>query len=214
MRAHRIRDTAVARASDDFYPRDNASSHPHVAACAFNSVFLAGLVQPDWDMFHSRHPAAMLHATARAVSGGAVYVSDYPGNHDFDLLHRLVLEDGTVLRALLPGRPTRDCLFLDVLRDNASLLKVGHPLLGRLLTHLQRHACLASCIALQQGWQASGFDECTGLCSSSCPCYACQVPQGIYTASLHTVTYCASNAHSAKNWMGAASFMPSRPASH
>ena len=82
----RFRDTAVARASDDFYPREEASSSPHVGACAFNSVFLSALVQPDWDMFHSQHPAAELHALARAVSGGPVYVSDYPGKHDFDLL--------------------------------------------------------------------------------------------------------------------------------
>ena len=119
-----MRDTAVVRASDDFYPRNEASSHPHVAACAFNSVFLGALAQPDWDMFHSKHPAAELHATARAVSGGAVYVSDYPGQHGFDVLRKLVLPDGSTLRALNPGRPTRDSLFDDVLRDNRSLLKV------------------------------------------------------------------------------------------
>ena len=78
----------MARASDDFYPREAASSHPHVGACAFNSVFLSALVQPDWDMFHSQHPAAELHALARAVSGGPVYVSDFPGKHDFDVLRR------------------------------------------------------------------------------------------------------------------------------
>lgn len=60
----------------------------------------------------------------RAVSGGAVYVSDKPGEHDFELLKRLVLPDGSVLRALLPGRPTRDTLFSDVLRDGTSVLKV------------------------------------------------------------------------------------------
>ncbi len=42
----------MARASDDFYPRDPASSTPHVSACAFLSFFLSPLVQPDWDMFH------------------------------------------------------------------------------------------------------------------------------------------------------------------
>lgn len=54
-----------------------------------------------------------------------MYVSDKPGEHDFALLHSLVLPDGSVLRASLPGRPTRDCLFVDVLRDGKSLLKVG-----------------------------------------------------------------------------------------
>ena len=53
-----------------------------------------------------------------------MYVSDKPGQHDFGILKQLVLSDGSVLRGLLPGRPTLDCLFLDPLRDNQSLLKV------------------------------------------------------------------------------------------
>lgn len=137
---YRWTDTAVARASDDFYPRDPASITPHISACAFLSVFLSPLVQPDWDMFHSQHPAAQLHATARVLSGGSIYVSDYPGKHDFDILKRLVLSDGTILRPQLPGRPTHDCLFRDPLRDAKSLLKVwntnGHSgLVG--VFHLQ-----------------------------------------------------------------------------
>ena len=50
--------------------------------------------------------------------------SDKPGNHNFDLLRKLVLPDGSVLRARLPGRPTRDCLFADPARDGTSLLKI------------------------------------------------------------------------------------------
>ncbi|CAL8470414.1 g9956 [Coccomyxa elongata] len=121
---YRMRDTAVVRVSDDFYPRNPASSYPHIAACAYNGFFLSAIAHPDWDMFHSKHPAAEAHAAARAVSGAAVYVSDYPGQHDFDLLKRLVLPGGGVLRASLPGRPTADCIFTDVLRDGMSVLKV------------------------------------------------------------------------------------------
>ena len=84
-------------------------------------------------MFHSKHPAALLHATARAVSGGAVYVSDKPKQHDFALLKRLVLPGGNVLRAKLPARPTKDVLFLDVLKDNKTLLKVCCPCVGQLV---------------------------------------------------------------------------------
>ena len=65
-----------------------------------------------------------MHAAARAISGGSVYVSDFPGIHDYDILRQLVLPDGTILRGLLPGRPTRRCLFSDVLRNNQSLLTV------------------------------------------------------------------------------------------
>ncbi|KAM7263806.1 hypothetical protein ACFE04_001489 [Oxalis oulophora] len=57
-------------------------------------------------------------------SGCAIYVSDKPGNHNFELLRKLVLPDGSVLRAKLPGRPTRDCLFADPARDGTSLLKM------------------------------------------------------------------------------------------
>jgi len=121
---YRFLDSAVARACDDFYPLDVASHTTHIANSAFNSVFLGALVQPDWDMFQSEHPANLLHAAARAVSGGAVYVSDKPGRHDFDLLRRLVLPDGCVLRANLPGRPTVDTVFCDVMRDGKTLLKV------------------------------------------------------------------------------------------
>ncbi|KAI7728561.1 hypothetical protein M8C21_001079 [Ambrosia artemisiifolia] len=116
--------TAVVRASDDFYPRDPVSHTIHIASVAYNSVFLGEFMQPDWDMFHSLHPAAEYHASARAISGGPIYVSDAPGKHNFDLLKKLVLPDGSVLRARLPGRPTKDCLFADPTRDGVSMLKI------------------------------------------------------------------------------------------
>ncbi|KAJ8753120.1 hypothetical protein K2173_017672 [Erythroxylum novogranatense] len=116
--------TGMVRASDDFFPRDPVSHTIHITAVAYNSVFLGEFMQPDWDMFHSVHPAAEYHASARAISGGPVYVSDAPGKHNFELLKKLVLPDGSILRALLPGRPTRDSLFNDPARDGASLLKI------------------------------------------------------------------------------------------
>jgi len=116
--------TAVVRASDDFYPRDPASHTIHVSSVAYNSLFLGEFMQPDWDMFHSLHPAAEYHGAARAVGGCPIYVSDKPGHHNFELLKKLVLPDGSVLRARLPGRPTRDSLFVDPARDGVSLLKI------------------------------------------------------------------------------------------
>ncbi|KAG2609744.1 probable galactinol--sucrose galactosyltransferase 6 [Panicum virgatum] len=116
--------TAVVRASDDFFPRDPVSHTIHIAAVAYNSVFLGEFMLPDWDMFHSLHLAGEYHGSARAISGGPVYVSDAPGKHDFELLKKIVLPDGSVLRARLPGRPTKDCLFTDPARDGVSLLKI------------------------------------------------------------------------------------------
>jgi len=44
--------TAVIRASDDFWPKDPASHTIHIASVAYNTLFLAEFMQPDWDMFH------------------------------------------------------------------------------------------------------------------------------------------------------------------
>ncbi|KAJ6863892.1 hypothetical protein NC651_034645 [Populus alba x Populus x berolinensis] len=116
--------SAITRASDDYYPKNPATQTLHIAAVAFNSIFLGEVVVPDWDMFYSLHEAAEFHAIARAVGGCPVYVSDKPGEHDHKILKRLVLPDGSVLRAIYPGRPSRDCLFIDPVMDGKSLLKI------------------------------------------------------------------------------------------
>ncbi|KAL5710107.1 galactinol--sucrose galactosyltransferase [Ranunculus cassubicifolius] len=116
--------SAITRASDDYWPNDPKTQSLHIAAVAFNSIFLGEFVVPDWDMFYSNHYAAEFHAAARAVGGCGIYVSDKPGSHDFKLLKRLVLPDGSVLRARYPGRPSQDCLFTDPVMDGRSLLKI------------------------------------------------------------------------------------------
>jgi raffinose synthase len=86
--------TAVVRASDDFFPRDPASHTIHIAAVAYNSVFLGEFMLPDWDMFHSLHPAGEYHGSARAISGGPVYVrlrSIHPPSLIFSIVHAYVL---------------------------------------------------------------------------------------------------------------------------
>jgi calcineurin-like phosphoesterase family protein len=75
-------ETPLTRASDDFYPKDIPAQFVHIVSCAFNSAYLGEIATTDWDMFHSKHPYASIHAAARAISGGPVYVSDIPGNHD------------------------------------------------------------------------------------------------------------------------------------
>ncbi|TXG50815.1 hypothetical protein EZV62_023339 [Acer yangbiense] len=126
--------SAVARASEDFMPREPTFQTLHIASVSFNSLLLGEIVVPDWDMFQnlnivlsslqSKHETAEFHAAARALGGCAVYVSDKPGVHDFKILKKLVLSDGSILRARYAGRPTRDCLFKDPVMDGKSLLKI------------------------------------------------------------------------------------------
>ncbi|CAK9143946.1 unnamed protein product [Ilex paraguariensis] len=116
--------SATARASEDFMPNEPTFQTLHIASVAFNSLLLGEIVVPDWDMFHSNHTTAEFHGAARALGGCAVYVSDKPGKHDFKILRKLVLPDGSILRARYAGRPTRDCLFKDSVMDGKSLLKI------------------------------------------------------------------------------------------
>lgn len=122
---YHLQHSNIARVGEDFYPLQAASNTAHIANAAFCTLFVGAIAFPDWDMFQSVHGAAALHAAARVVSGGMVYVSDRVGEHDFELLRRLVLPDGSVLRCLLPGRPTADCLFQDVSRNKRTVLKVS-----------------------------------------------------------------------------------------
>ncbi len=106
--------TTLIRTSTDFWPLRPETHGLHLYTNAQVGVWFGQFMQPDWDMFQSAHAMGSFHAAGRAVSGGPVYVSDKPDAHDFKLLKKLVLSDGSLLRADNVGRPTRDCLFADV----------------------------------------------------------------------------------------------------
>lgn len=80
----------LVRNSDDFFP-EIPTSHPwHIFVNAYNALLTQHLnVIPDWDMFQTVHEYSGFHAAARCVSGGPIYVTDVPGQHDFDLLGQM-----------------------------------------------------------------------------------------------------------------------------
>ncbi len=113
--------STLMRTSVDFWPKRHESHGQHLYCNAQMGLWFGEFMLPDWDMFQSAHEMGAFHAAARAVCGGPVYVSDTPDAHDFGLLRKLVLSDGSVLRADRPGRPTLDCLFADVTKDSVPL---------------------------------------------------------------------------------------------
>ncbi|KAI9087532.1 hypothetical protein K1719_030402 [Acacia pycnantha] len=123
---------SLGRVGDDFWCIDPAGDPNgtywlqgcHMVHCAYNSLWMGNFIHPDWDMFQSDHPCAEFHAASRAISGGPVYVSDSVGRHNFKLLNKLVLPDGTILRCEHYALPTRDCLFQDPLHDAKTMLKI------------------------------------------------------------------------------------------
>ncbi|KAI9082504.1 hypothetical protein K1719_035373 [Acacia pycnantha] len=123
---------SLARVGDDFWFQD-PNGDPmgafwlqglHMVHCAYNSMWMGQMVQPDWDMFQSDHVCAKFHAGSRAICGGPIYLSDSVGSHDFDLIKKLVYPDGTVPKCIHFPLPTRDCLFKNPLFDQQTVLKI------------------------------------------------------------------------------------------
>ncbi|KAL9273204.1 Galactinol--sucrose galactosyltransferase-like protein [Drosera capensis] len=123
---------SLGRVGDDFWCTDpNGDPNGtfwlqgcHMVHCAYNSLWMGNFIHPDWDMFQSTHPCAEFHAASRAISGGPIYVSDCVGQHNFPLLKKIVLPDGTLLRCQYYALPTRDRLFDDPLHDGKTMLKI------------------------------------------------------------------------------------------
>jgi raffinose synthase len=113
--------STLTRTSIDFFPRRPESHSAHLYANAHVGLWFGQFMQPDWDMFQSGHEWGAFHAAGRALSGGPVYVSDKPGEHDVTLLRKLVCSDGSVLRGDGPGLPTLDTLCVDPTRESVPL---------------------------------------------------------------------------------------------
>ena len=113
----------VWRNSQDYLPRTpNPVQQRHLVLNAFNALWSSGITIPDWDMFQTHGPMPEFHAAARALSGGPVYVSDRPGEQRFEILRRLALADGRVLRADHPALPLARTLFEDPTKADRPLL--------------------------------------------------------------------------------------------
>ena len=110
---YHLRSANVWRSSQDFFPAEPKTFAEHIFNNALNAVWVQNFALPDWDMFQSSHPAGAFHAAARAISGGPIYVSDKPESHDFDVLAKLTISGGRILRCQQPALPALDSIFED-----------------------------------------------------------------------------------------------------
>jgi len=110
-------DTNLMRNSCDFNPNLAKGEDKHIYYNSINNLWTSEFCYPDWDMFETGYHSGEMHAAARAISGGPVYVTDKPEEHNIDILKKLVLSDGTVPRPVNPALPTRDSIFIDPFKD-------------------------------------------------------------------------------------------------
>ncbi|HEU5057587.1 MAG TPA: Sip1-related alpha-galactosidase [Kofleriaceae bacterium] len=104
---------AVARNSDDYIPGDRRIGCEHLLQNAYNALWTSAFAWPDWDMFQSHDPDGLVHAIARAMSGGPIYITDEPGREDLAVLRPLADAAGRLYRLDGPGMVTRDLLYRD-----------------------------------------------------------------------------------------------------
>lgn len=115
--AYRWSGPSVSRISHDYAPGDEDKAKKQIIDLVYNALWFSQLAYPDYDMFQSHDPCALAHAISRAISGGPIYLTDNLEKSDTDLIKRLCLEDGRILRPDEPALPTRDCLFRDPYRE-------------------------------------------------------------------------------------------------
>ncbi|KAM5355010.1 hypothetical protein ACJ41O_001656 [Fusarium nematophilum] len=81
----------IFRNSDDFFPEIPSSHAWHIWTNAHNTLFTQHLnAVLDWDMFQSRQEYGPAHAASRCLSGGPIFFTDVPGDHDLELLDQMV----------------------------------------------------------------------------------------------------------------------------
>ena len=116
----------MVRNSDDFFP-GIPSSHPwHIFVNAHNSLLTCHLnILPDWDMFQTSHPYSGFHAAGRCVSGGPIYITDEPGQHNTSLINEMTARTTKgktiILRPPMIGRT----MEVYTAYEEERLLKVG-----------------------------------------------------------------------------------------
>jgi raffinose synthase len=118
--------SGVTRTSIDYFPERPESHAMHVLTNVHTSLWMGEFILPDWDMFQSGNTGGEFHAISRAISGGPIYCTDEIGAQRFDILKRIATPDGRIGRCTAPARVTKDCLFVDPLKDPVPIKIFSH----------------------------------------------------------------------------------------
>ncbi|TVY90006.1 putative galactinol--sucrose galactosyltransferase [Lachnellula willkommii] len=126
----------MVRNSEDFFPSEPASHPWHIFCNAHTNVFTQHLnVLPDWDMFQTSHEYSAFHGAARCISGGPIYLTDKPGEHDINLIKQMTARSMHETIILRPKVAKTTYVYASnkekrLLRIGTSTIDTGVPMLG------------------------------------------------------------------------------------
>lgn len=99
-----------------------------------NSLWLQHLMHPDFDAWMTNTPQSEPMAIFHALSGSINVISDPPGEHNKQLIRKIALPCGTVLKADRPLSLCEDSIFCDPLTEKkiykAFTFKAGNGILA------------------------------------------------------------------------------------
>ncbi|KAJ2047588.1 hypothetical protein GGI08_006225 [Coemansia sp. S2] len=106
----------ILRNSDDYFPDEPESHSWHIYCNMANALWsrqLQSRFAVDWDMFQPGKPESHIHAAARTLSGGPLYITGSAANYSHQDLASVL---GHTCRTPLPSPPliSSSCLFADM----------------------------------------------------------------------------------------------------
>lgn len=116
----------ITRNSDDYFPKNESSQTEHVIVNAYNNLWSGHFSLPDWDMFQSDHPWGAFQAASRAISGSPVYFADNFKNVNKEIISKVALPNGRILRCEEPSLICREMIFRNPAKPNRALKMFNH----------------------------------------------------------------------------------------
>ncbi|MGV9172078.1 MAG: Sip1-related alpha-galactosidase [Promethearchaeia archaeon] len=118
---YQLEKSTITRNSDDYFPEKERAQCQHIIYNAYNNLWCGKFALPDWDMFQTEHPWGEYQAAARAISGSPVYFADDFKQVNRDVLQKLALPDGRVLRCKRPALLAQENLFKNPVKPGRAL---------------------------------------------------------------------------------------------
>ena len=118
--------SALTRSSPDYNQKDKKKNKCNTYQSFANHLWMSQTVWGDLDMFHSHDERDVKPmAIARAISGGAVYISDEPSKIVPEVLKPFAYEDGKLLRTSAPATLLPESFFIHPFRESQAFRVVA-----------------------------------------------------------------------------------------